>query len=386
MESIVRQIKELYAESDPEGRERIHRDIRRLQGSLYSEMEFMIDLAANGPVKYSMTKIGVDLHIFEALHEGDEPLTGSKLAERTAAAPELIRRILRTQAALGLIDQVGADSFQSNRLTGFLANSALTSLLLFQQPVFGPAYQALPDFLRARNYQQVVSEDDTAFQVGHRTNLTFPEFLKQHPEHLHNLHKSMQLSYGNQWIDRFPVEKELSQFVTDSNERPVLVDIGGAHGQQARVFRQRFPSVPGRIIVQDRAEVIENVADIDGVEFMVHDFLQPQPIRGAKFYYLRFVLHDWPDEMCVKILQSIIPAMAPESRIILDELIPSDLGMSHWAAVMDTAMLATSGGSERSRGDWVVLLDRAGLQMLDLLEYDPQNLSVIVAVPKEQKE
>ncbi|KAK1148876.1 hypothetical protein N8T08_008761 [Aspergillus melleus] len=261
----------------------------------------------------------------------------------------------------------------------------MNSLLRFQQPVFGPACQALPDFLRAREYRNPMADDVTAFQVAFNTELTFPEFVKQHPEHLENLHKSMQQSYGNQWIDEFPVESELGQWDQTGNERPLLVDIGGGRGQQASAFKKRFPGLPGRVIVQDRAEVIDGVTEIDGVEFMVHDFFEAQPILGAKFYYLRFVLHDWPDDLCVQILRSIVPAMGPQSCIILDEMIPPDIGISFWAAFMDTAMLATCGGSERSAEDWVRLLDRAGLRILKLLEYDPQNLSVIVAVPKPEE-
>lgn len=259
------------------------------------------------------------------------------------------------------------------------------SLHVCRQSLFGPAYQALPDFLRARNYQMIMADNDTAFQMGFNTHLTFMEFLKQNPEHMDNVHKGLQQSEGKQWTDEFPVEENIGQLECDGKDRPLLVDIGGGRGQQAGLFKRRYPRLTGRIIVQDEAEVIKNAPAIEGVEFMVHDFFQPQPIQGARFYYLRFVLHDWPDDVCVKILQAIIPAMAPDSRIILDEMVTSDLGMSRWAAVLDTAMLSICGGMERSKEDWSALLERAGLKMLEVREYDPENLSVIVAAPYKEK-
>ncbi|KAG6354382.1 hypothetical protein INS49_004399 [Diaporthe citri] len=32
------------------------------------------------------------------------------------------------------------------------------------------------------------------------------------------------------------------------------------------------------------------------VELQVHDFFTPQPVKGARAYFTRSVLHDWPDE------------------------------------------------------------------------------------------
>lgn len=53
---------------------------------------------------------------------------------------------------------------------------------------------------------------------------------------------------------------------------------------------------------------------------------------GAKFYYLWFVLHEWPDDLCVRILARNVPAMGPHWCIILDETVIPDNEMSLWAA------------------------------------------------------
>lgn len=47
MDSIIQQVKDLYAQADARGRTAIQRDIDQLQGCLYSEMESLIHLAAN---------------------------------------------------------------------------------------------------------------------------------------------------------------------------------------------------------------------------------------------------------------------------------------------------------------------------------------------------
>lgn len=53
------------------------------------------------------------------------------------------------------------------------------------------------------------------------------------------------------------------------------------------------------------------------VRFQPHDFFEPNPVAHADVYWLRYVLHDWSDEYCVRILAAIKPAMGPRSRILI---------------------------------------------------------------------
>lgn len=50
-----------------------------------------------------------------------------------------------------------------------------------------------------------------------------------------------------------------------------------------------------------------------------HNFLEPQTVKGAAVYFLRFILCDWPDEDCIKILKHIREAASPSSKLIVFE-------------------------------------------------------------------
>lgn len=52
----------------------------------------------------------------------------------------------------------------------------------------------------------------------------------------------------------------------------MFVDVGGGFRQQAKLLRDAFPEIPGRIVVQDLAPMKGD--DIPGIEFQVHDFNQ----------------------------------------------------------------------------------------------------------------
>ena len=75
--------------------------------------------------------------------------------------------------------------------------------------------------------------------------------------------------------------------------------------------------------------------------------------------------------------------MGPESRILIDEVVLPETKVPWQVAMMDLAMMAALGGIERSREDWVKLLESAGLKMVDVHCYDDVRFhSVIAAVPK----
>jgi len=55
----------------------------------------------------------------------------------------------------------------------------------------------------------------------------------------------------------------------------------------------------------------------------VHDFFEPQPIQGARVYFVRVVLHDWDDDHAIKILKNLRHVAELESRlVIVDHITP----------------------------------------------------------------
>ena len=72
----------------------------------------------------------------------------------------------------------------------------------------------------------------------------------------------------------------------------LLVDVGGGVGQDLLKFHAKHPDLRGRLILQDLPDVVNNAKVPEYIEAMGHDFFTPQPIHGAKAYYLHSILHD----------------------------------------------------------------------------------------------
>ena len=192
---------------------------------------------------------------------------------------------------------------------------------------------------------------------------------------------------GAEWFEFFPVEERFGRSRdTDPSSLTLLVDIGGGLGNDLMAFKARYPSLPGRLVLQDLPETIEGVKELDsGIDAMVHNFFTPQRVEGARAYYLRTILHDWPDRDARAILKNILPAMSRDSILLINEQILPSSGVPLFPAQLDLSMMGMFSSMERTRGQWEALLNSAGFDVAKV--WTPHTLesasaSLIEAVPR----
>jgi len=87
-------------------------------------------------------------------------------------------------------------------------------------------------------------------------------------------------------------------------------------------------------------------------------------VIGALVYYLRQVIHDYSDDVCVDILRHIVAAMVddPRARVLICEQILPDTP-APIPYTMDMLML-NLGSRERTEGDFQRLAKAAGLKVV----------------------
>lgn len=170
---------------------------------------------------------------------------------------------------------------------------------------------------------------------------------------------------GREWCDVFPVTEKL--VVRDPEKEVAIVDVGGGLGQVLVSLKQRFPGLKGKMVVQDLPVVVDSIKPGDlpeGVEAMGVDFFKEQPVKGAKAYYLRAVLHDWPDKQASQILGRIREAMSEESLVLVNEVAILEYGVSLLATQMDFNMMTGFASLERTERQWRALLEGVGLELV----------------------
>lgn len=165
--------------------------------------------------------------------------------------------------------------------------------------------------------------------------------------------------------------------------------MGGNLGRDALFFRRRFPDLKGRVICQDLPDVITSAKSVasQDVEMVPHDFFTPQPVQNAAIYFLHFVLHDWSNDDCVRILRRIRDAMGPKSKIIVNELVipedPEKLKGMEVATSLDWIVMAAHAARERTEAGWKALIEEAGLLIGGIWMGSGGEEAVIEAIVRE---
>ena len=82
-------------------------------------------------------------------------------------------------------------------------------------------------------------------------------------------------------------------------------------------------------------------------------------------------LHDWPDDVCVKILSRVKEAMKPGySKLLINENVIPVRGAWWEASGLDMTMMALCNSLERTELDWEnLLVKRAGLKINKIFNY-----------------
>ncbi|CAL4974012.1 unnamed protein product [Urochloa decumbens] len=144
-----------------------------------------------------------------------------------------------------------------------------------------------------------------------------------------------------------------------------LVDVGGGSGGAARAIAAAFPHV--RCSVLELPHVVAAVPESErgGVEFVTGDMFENVPKADAVL--LKWILHGWDDEKCVRLLRrcrEAIPSREAGGRVIVMELVvgssPADEKATETQLLWDVMMMGVVGSPERDEREWRKIFKDAG--------------------------
>ncbi|XP_062008402.1 (R,S)-reticuline 7-O-methyltransferase-like [Rosa rugosa] len=162
-----------------------------------------------------------------------------------------------------------------------------------------------------------------------------------------------------------------------------LVDVGGGTGTAVAEIVKAYPSIKG--INFDLPYVVATAPAYHGVSHVGGDMFDEGNIPNADAIFMKWVLHDWSDSDCIKILKNCRKAIPERSGkvIIVDVVLePNGDGMfDDTGVVFDLLMIAhTTGGKERSESEWKKMLEQAGFPRYKIIKI-PTLPSIIEAYP-----
>ncbi|KAL4789688.1 S-adenosyl-L-methionine-dependent methyltransferase [Aspergillus venezuelensis] len=380
MDAKINQIKSLASGADEAQRKQILVSLREVADSIESPNDTLQRLIYLG-LPLSMIRTGLDLNVFQHLAKSETPVSVSELATKTGAAPSLLTRILRYLASIGTIKETGKDTFTSNNITKTLTLTGAPEGIRTYFDTCYPVWLALPDFLKEHNYQDVENVTDTALKKAWSTDLPLFSWYQTQPEKLaqFNQYMSIHHSFMAQWHEVYPVEEKMKDLQQD---QVFFVDIGGGIGTQSVALAAKYPGLRNRIVVEDIPDTVAQVIQHPRVEAVPQNFFEPQAITGARIYYMRNILHDWPDAECIAILKHTAAALAPHSVILIDEMVIPNTGAHVHATQQDIALMSTLAALERTHDHWYSLVEKAGLKINRIYTYTVSLRESIIEVVK----
>ena len=172
--------------------------------------------------------------------------------------------------------------------------------------------------------------------------------------------------------------------IHDFSKHKRILDVGGGSGFFLKYMLEEYPEI--KVMLLDTEKSIE-IAQQDILKiyderctFFTGNFFEKIP-KVADAIFLFRILHDWNDELVVKILRKCYDALVQNQHLYIVELIlPDDYNNPH-GALLNLNMLTVTGGKERTRNDFKTLLEENGFQIDEFKQIDELN-SLIISTRK----
>ncbi|THH22374.1 hypothetical protein EUX98_g8214 [Antrodiella citrinella] len=358
--------------------------------------------------------IATEVRIADILDEGDHNNAGvhiDEISRRTGIKSHKAARILRLLCTSHVFREVSYDYFANNSVSQTLVgNGTLRAFILTMAWSIYTASDKLPEVLMDPVKTQSESALESAFQAAHNTKLHFWEWFEEPLKQLDGTTQPKRelAAFGLGMVGggrALGVPLYFDYPWQELDPSATVVDVGGGV-ELSKVH----PNL--NFIIQDRPAVIKQAETIwqrdapDALKnkrttLQVHDFFTEQPVKNAEVYHMRYIMHDWPDEECIKILTSIRPALGPKSRILISDSVmlptcpqstpsfapaPAPLLANYGIAsrynhMRDLNMLTLLNGRERNPEEWRDLAKRAGLRVEKI--WETRSVVWIIEMRKE---
>ncbi|XP_039119647.1 trans-resveratrol di-O-methyltransferase-like [Dioscorea cayenensis subsp. rotundata] len=320
-------------------------------------------------------KCAVEVGVPDAIHNHGNPMTLSELVQAlhipTSRAP-FLQRIIRTLVNSGFffsLTRKELDGSNEEEVYGLTTSSellikgstnSLAPLVVFISGLEAEmAGQAMSPWIK-RASDGGDDENKTPFHVAYGKSVF--EFASERSE-FNALFNEAMASDSKLFMGE--VVKEWGDVLFGKLRS--LVDVGGGTGGAALMIAEAFQSV--KCSVLDLAHVVDMQPENGLVEFVKGDMFVHVPAADAVL--LKWILHDWSDEECVKILKKCKEAIPNGGKVIIIEaVVEHDVDSDETTKtqyLLDIHMMTFTTGKERDENEWKSIFLQAGFPSYQII-------------------
>lgn len=277
------------------------------------------------------------------------PKSVSELAGALKVQPQALYRLMRATASVGVLTEKPDGRFAETPLSAVLRSNAQHSLrgfaVLGGREWHGRGWSHLSEIVRTG--QQELFDGKSIF-----------DFFQQNAEEAKIFDAAMTALSAME----APAVVEAYSFEGIGS----TVDIAGGVGLLLATVLQRYPRMGGTLYelpnVIERAKSGPLKALLERCAFASGDMFASVP-GGADAYMMKHVIHDWPDEDCIKLLKACRKAVNPSGKLIVIDNVIQPGNDFHPGKFLDLQMLIFPGGRERTEVEFRELFAAAGWRL-----------------------
>jgi O-methyltransferase domain/Dimerisation domain len=283
------------------------------------------------------------------------PKSAEELASQIGAQSEPLYRLMRATACVGVLSEGPDGKFSETSMSAVLRSNAKPSLralaIMGGREWHGRAWSQL---------EYCVKTGKQA--LDHLYGQHVFDFFKQYPEEAKIFNDTMT---GLSMIDGPAVANAYNFDGIGS-----IVDVAGGHGVLLSTILAKNPNLRGTLY--EAAHVLEGAANgplmpvMDRCTLVSGDMFYSVP-AGADAYIMKHIIHDWPDEPCVRILKACRKGVNSGGKLlVVDSVIQTGNDFSP-SKFLDLQMLIFPGGRERTEKQFHDLFTAAGWRLSRIL-------------------
>jgi hypothetical protein len=296
------------------------------------------------------------------------PKSAEELANQIGASSEALYRLMRATASVGVLSEGPEGKFSETPMSAVLRSNASPSLRAFAvmggREWHGRGWSRLEYCVRTG--KQAVDEI---------YGMHVFEFFKQHPEEAQ--------IFNNAMTDLSMIDSPAVAEAYNFDGLRSIVDVGGGHGLLLATILQRNIHLTGTLF--DVAHVIEGAANgplksvMERCTLASGDMFSSVP-ADADAYIMKHIIHDWPDDLCLKTLKACRKGVNPGGRLlVIDNVIQPGNDFSP-GKFLDLQMLIFPGGCERTEKQFSALFAAAGWRLSRIVPTKTTD-SIVEGIP-----
>ncbi len=268
-----------------------------------------------------------------------------------------LTRVLRACASFGLVSESKAGKFGPTELSDVLTADAPGSVKVIAEEVAG-------------TWLRMWGPLDEGIRTGEPVarnvfGMEWWDYLNANPEELERFGESMKSNSLNS------LKGVLENCDFSASTR--IVDVAGGFGHMVVALLEKYPRMEGALLdipqlipVAKEKNPVADPSVAARLEYVGADMFEAVP--AGDLYILKHIMHDWTDELCIRILKNCHQSMQGEGRLICVDSVLPPLGAASGtsAKLLDVSMMLFIRGKERTMEQWEQIYEAAGFRIVSV--------------------